>query len=224
MVEVNDTLIEPDVVEPVVLGDPLGDVRPTSNRGTLDETIFETLKRDVLEINSRLKQVVYPHFVLNRQPATDFAADTAVHCDLWAPLAFIILYSVSVSRSNAKSLFSGLFVSLWGALVVMAVHLRLVKPHEKNSLMSYVSMSGYCLFPQVVNSILGQLVLPLIFSLGHGSHWSIRILIITRVLLAVASVMWSINSFRVVANCQSLVEIYPLALSFFVIGWLSIVF
>lgn len=224
MVQANDTLIEPDVVESAGLSDPMTDVRATSNRGTLDETIFETFKRDVLEINARLRQVVYPHFVLSPQVAADLESDAAVHCDLWAPLAFIILYSVFVSRSNAKSLFSGLFVSLWGALVLMAVHLRLVKPYEKNSLMSYISMSGYCLFPQVVNSMLGQLILPLIFKLAHGSHWSIRFLVATRVLLLVASVMWSVNSIRIVAKCQTLVETFPLALCFFVIGWLSIVF
>lgn len=224
MAQVNDTLIEPDVVESVGLSDPVADVRATSSRGTLDETVFETFKRDIFEINGRLKQVVYPHFVLNRQATSEQETGAAVHCDLWAPLAFIILYSVSVSRSHAKSLFSGLFVSMWGALALMALHLRLVKPHEQHSLMSYVSMSGYCLFPQVVNSILGQFVLPLIFKLGRGAPWSIRILMVLRVLLLAISVVWSVNSIRVVAKCQTVVEIYPLALCFFVIGWLSIVF
>lgn len=223
MSQPNDTFIEPDVAETATRDDPSVGVRPTSNRGTLDETILETFKRDVLEINARLKQVVYPHFVLRGQDVNQYQNDTAIHCDLWAPLAFIILYSVSTSRSNAKTLFSGLFVSLWAALAIMAVHLRLVKPYEKSSLISYVSMAGYCLFPLVINSIIGQLILPAIFNFGHGASWAVRTLLILRLLLLASAVTWSMNSFRIVAKCKGFVEIFPLALCFLGIGWLSVI-
>lgn len=221
MTEANDIFIEPDVAETAVPQDPDG-VLPRSSRGTLDESIFETFKRDVLGINARLKQVVYPHFFLRGQDLSHYQSD-AIHCDLWAPLAFVILYSVSVSRSNARSLFSGLFVALWAALLIMAVHLRLVKPHEKSSPLSYVSMAGYCLFPLVINSIVGQLILPAIFRIGHGAHWAVRALLTLRLLLLAASVTWSVNSIRIVAKCQSFVEVFPLALCFFCIGWLSVI-
>ncbi|QLQ79605.1 hypothetical protein HG537_0C02520 [Torulaspora globosa] len=223
MTETVDSFIEPDVTETAVPQDASDGVLPTSNRGTLDESIFETFKRDVLGINARLKQVVYPHFFLRGRDISHYQNDTNISCDLWAPLAFIILYSVSVSRSNARTLFSGLFFSLWAALLVMAVHLRLVKPHEKSSLISYVSMAGYCLFPIVINSLVGQLILPSIFRIGHHTGWSIRTLLILRLLLLAASVTWSMNSIRIVAKCQSCVEIFPLALCFFSIGWLSVI-
>lgn len=222
MPEANDTFIEPDVA--ALPADPVNNVAPTFKRGTLDETVLETFKRDVLEINARLKQVVYPHFFFRGQDVGEFQDDSAIHCDLWAPLAFIILYSVSASRSNAKSLFSGLFVSLWGALLLMAVHLKLVKPHDRNSLVSYVSMAGYSLFPLVVNSVLGQLILPAIFTIGRGSQWSIRILLLLRLLLLAGAVTWSMNSIRIVTKCRTFVEIFPLALCFLGIGWLSVIF
>ncbi|QLL32730.1 hypothetical protein HG536_0D02520 [Torulaspora globosa] len=223
MPEADDNFIEPDVAETAVTQDPVDGVLPISSRGTLDESIFETLKRDVLGINARLKQVVYPHFFLRGQDISHYQNDAGIHCDLWAPLAFIIVYSVSVSRSNARSLFSGLFVSLWAALLIMAVHLRLVKPHEKSSLVSYVSMAGYCLFPLVINSIVGQLILPAVFRIGHGASWAVRTLLILRLLLLTGSVTWSMNSIRIVAKCQSFVEVFPLALCFFGIGWLSVI-
>lgn len=63
----DDTIIEPDFIEadaPMVAGAGSADegFQDSASRGTLDETVLKTLKRDVVDINSRLKQVVYPHF------------------------------------------------------------------------------------------------------------------------------------------------------------------
>lgn len=227
----NDTLIEPDFVEPTAPNDPVFtsniNDNVVSNRGTLDETIFQTFKRDVVDINSRLKQVVYPHFIFSFQRLSQTEAqstdDASVHCDLWAPLTFIIIYAVCVSQSNDKSLFSSLFVCLWFILLVMALHLRLTKPHENVSLISYISISGYCLFPLVINTIISELLLPLIFKIGHDSAWSIRILIILRILLLGVFLAWSITAINIVTKSKNMIETYPLALCFFGVGWLTVI-
>lgn len=198
------------------------DGRSISLRGTLDESILETFKRDVRDINTRLKQVVYPEFLIRKLGSGQDFTNASVHCDLWAPLTFIILYAVSVSPAHAKTLFSSLFVTQWFVLLVMATHLRLTKPQEKTSLISYVSVSGYCLFPQVMNAVISRLLLPLILKVTHNSPWCIRVLVLLRLLLMAICLFWSVSSISMVTKSSNLIEIYPLALCFFGIGWLTV--
>lgn len=198
---------------------------PISQRGTLDESILKTFKRDVKDINTRLKQVVYPN-VFNlgshsNSQQQDFT-NASVHCDLWAPLTFIILYAVSVSPAHAKTLFSSLFVTQWFVLLLMATHLRLTKPQTKTSLISYVSVSGYCLFPQVLNAMVSRLLLPLILKVAHNSSWCIRVLVLLRILLLGICLFWSVTSISFVTKSNNFIEIYPLALCFIGIGWLTV--
>merc|ERR1712012_243233 len=89
-----DTTIEPDFIEPEAplaasggVADNIGGTMQNSgSRGTLDETVLQTLKRDVVEINSRLKQVVYPHFPSFFSPSDDGIGaadnDISANCDL----------------------------------------------------------------------------------------------------------------------------------------------
>lgn len=193
-------------------------------RGTLDESVMETLQRDLFEINSRLKQVVYPHFPASVIASIDdstFATPVCHSSDLWAPLTFIILYSLIVS--HAKSLFSSLFITCWSILVVMALHLRLTKPHQPVSLISYVSESGYCLFPQVVQSLLTQIVIPMFLKvvLKGKTHWQIRISAILELFLMAVCLLWSLSAISLVTNAKGYVQVYPLALCFFGLAWLS---
>lgn len=198
---------------------------PILQRGTLDESIAKTFKRDIKEINVRLKQVVYPEFLIRKLGGSndpDFT-NASVHCDLWAPLTFVILYAVSVSPAHAKTLFSSLFVTQWFVLLAMATHLRLTKPQEKTSLISYVSVSGYCLFPQVINAVISRLLLPLILRVMHNSAWCVRAIVVARILLMGTCLFWSVSSISMVTKSNNFIEIYPLALCFFGIGWLTVI-
>ncbi|EJS43796.1 yip4p [Saccharomyces arboricola H-6] len=231
-----DATIEPDFIEadtPMagvagVAGNEGGVSQDVSNRGTLDETVLETLKRDVVDINSRLKQVVYPHFPSLFSCWCNGASSNAAsennisaNCDLWAPLAFIILYSLFVS--HARSLFSSLFVSSWFILLVMALHLRLTKPHQKVSLISYISICGYCLFPQVLNALVSQLLLPLAFHIGKEHRWMVRVLSLSQLLVMALCLIWSVAAVSWVTQSKTVIEIYPLALCLFGMAWLSTV-
>lgn len=195
-------------------------------RGTLDETVVETLKRDIRDINARLRLVVYPHFFtfLRAEGQTQSQdTDASIHCDMWAPLTFVILYAISVSPTHAKTLFSSLFVTQWFILLVMALHLRLTKPYDKTSLISYISLSGYCLFPQVVNAFLSRVLLPVIFKAAHGAPWGTRVLVLMRILLLGICLSWSVISISSVTKSSNFIDIYPLALCFFGIGWLTVI-
>ena len=98
------------------------------SRGTLDETAAQTLKRDLHQINNRLKQVVYPHFPIrsaDTEGAPVLESSSNDRCtDLWAPLVFTLAYSVALSRASDR--FSGSFVFSWAVIIAMAVHLSLI--------------------------------------------------------------------------------------------------
>ncbi|CCD23310.1 Yip4p NDAI_0B02750 [Naumovozyma dairenensis CBS 421] len=239
-----DSIIEPDVIEPDTttnhgstgpspssIANANGTANPFASpsdpikRGTLDESVLTTLKRDVSEINSRLKQVVYPHFptrtlLPTSEPGNSIESnvDISGHSDLWAPLTFIILYSLCVS--HAKSLFSSIFVSCWFILLVMALHLRLTKPYDNISLISYISLSGYCLFPQVINAFLSQVILPLFLKANYNT-WIIRVLTILKLLFLAVCLKWSVTAITLVTKCKDAVQIFPLGLCFLGFGWLS---
>ncbi|KOG99331.1 Yip4p [Saccharomyces eubayanus] len=231
----DDTIIEPDFIEADTLmaagaGSADEGLHDSASRGTLDETVLKTLKRDVVDINSRLKQVVYPHFPslfrcwcdgLGAEDSGSSAADSDIsaNCDLWAPLAFIILYALFVS--HAQSLFSSLFVSSWFILLVMALHLRLTKPHQKVSLISYISICGYCLFPQVLSALLSQVLLPLAFRIGGQNRWVVRVLSLLKLVVMALCLMWSVAAVAWVTKSKTAIEIYPLALCLFGMAWLS---
>ncbi|CCE62748.1 hypothetical protein TPHA_0D01070 [Tetrapisispora phaffii CBS 4417] len=201
------------------------------SRGTLDESVLDTLKRDIIEINNRLKQVVYPHFpssyalaggvsqVNGGNSVDDLHAQSS---DLWAPLTFVISYSLIVS--HAQSLFSSLFITCWFILLVLALHLRLTKPHQSMSLISYISLSGYCLFPLVIQALLTQTLLPLLLRVALKGHTNLQVRInaILKLILISVCLMWATTAITLVTNAKGVVQVYPLALCLFGLAWLSI--
>ncbi|SMN18499.1 similar to Saccharomyces cerevisiae YGL198W YIP4 Protein that interacts with Rab GTPases, localized to late Golgi vesicles [Maudiozyma saulgeensis] len=209
-----------------------------NSRGTLDETILETLRRDFTEINTTLKKVVYPHFpsrqllsststmITNESlssssnSANDQSiADISANCDLWAPLIFVITYSLCVS--HAHTLFSSLFVLCWTLLLIMSLHMRLTKPYENVNMITYISLSGYCIFPQVINSIITQIIFPIILKMAGNRHWSIRIITLLKLITLILCELWSLTSISLVTNSKGFVQIFPLGLCLLGLGWLA---
>ncbi|KAG0667813.1 hypothetical protein C6P45_005363 [Maudiozyma exigua] len=212
-----------------------------SSRGTLDESIIQTLKRDINDINLTLKKVVYPHFpsrqlLSSRGNSTDNLPqetttqsineqqpnieDISANSDLWAPLIFIITYSLCVS--HAHTLFSSLFVLCWIMLLIMSLHMRLTKPYENVNLISYVSLSGYCIFPQVINAILTQILFPILIKIsGSGRHWTIRIITLLKLITLVLCLLWSLTSISLVTKSKGFIQIFPLGLCLLGLGWLA---
>lgn len=193
-------------------------------RGTLDEHVFTTLKRDLDEINGRLKQVVYPYFPTGSW--TLFSNDDVTYkytTDLWAPLLFTILQSVLLSRKT-DLLFSNVFVLNWGVLTVMATHIKLIHVEEPVSWLTNVSIGGYCLFPLVVNSFLGTVVYPAVLGLLALGKWQLRSLYILRIVTFGLYFVWSYTAMCIVSSCEGIVERYPVALCYFILGCLSVIF
>ena len=208
----------------------------SSSCGTLDESVLATLRRDVDGINATLRKVVYPHFpsrqLLSSADSAEAAAnplsstgdgtieDISANCDLWAPLLFVIAYSLCVS--HARSLFSSLFVLCWALLLCMSLHLRLTKPRENVNLITYVSLAGYCMFPQVINAALTQVVYPVLLHLGGAHrHWTVRILTLLDIATLACCMVWSLTAISLVTNARGFIQIFPLGLCLLGLSWLA---
>ncbi|BAO39438.1 hypothetical protein C6P41_003941 [Kluyveromyces marxianus] len=218
---VESDTIQPDFIEaddaPLRDNNNYGSTFSTSQRGTLDESIAATFKRDVHEINDKLKKVVYPHFPLGGPTAQDQHVFQGT--DLWAPLCFIILYSLFLSKGRGK--FSTFFITCWLLISTMATHLKLLNPHEPMSWMSYLSLAGYCVFPQVINSLACSIIFPLINEIPKVSL--VRLVVLARIASFALCSSWAIVSMCKVSNSQTFVKKYPLALCLIILGWLPVI-
>ncbi|SCV00829.1 LANO_0F08768g1_1 [Lachancea nothofagi CBS 11611] len=236
-------LIEPDFDASERLTNPFSDpgvldagLIPRAGRGTLDESVAQTLKRDLLQINSRLKQVVYPRFSRSTsrdQPTRDpesmiqprgMGSSAQDHCaDLWAPLLFTIAYSVALSRRSEQ--FSNLFVLSWAALGAIAVHLTLGKTDDGRNtpFLAAVSTCGYCLFPHVINAISSSLLFPLFTALILAGQWRYRVLAVLRIVVFAACSFWSCSSAFNAMGAKGPLDKYPLILVLLTLNWSCVV-
>lgn len=213
--------IEPDFLdpEPIEAHENYGITIPHSSRGTLDESIFSTFQRDYYEIHGKLRKVVFPNFPIG---STDSHIEQVFQgTDLWAPLFFIILYSFFTSHGHRH--FSGYFLLSWLLIGVMATHLKLMKPHEHMSWMSYVSLSGYCLFPLMLESVMCSVLLPLLLKIPAINKHFISLVIVAKLASFALFTTWSVVSICRVSNSQMLVERYPLLLCLVTIGWITVI-
>ncbi|CAL9733559.1 protein Yip4p [Monosporozyma servazzii] len=199
--------------------DIVSDANPAMRRGTLDESIVQTLTKDVLDIFERLKLTFTP--ILGINVTDDEILDLAKSCDMWAPLLFIIFYSLCVS--HGKSIFSTLFMFCWFVLLLMGLHLRLIEPTRKISLISYISLCGYPLSLQVVYSLISQLLLPVIFKVSRGKTVVVAILTLVELILLAGSVFASIKCSAFITRSHGFVQLFPLGVLYLTIGWIATV-
>ena len=92
---------------------PLGSVDSNTynnnNKGTLDESVTETLKRDVFRIGKKLYSVLNPFSNIKDRPKL------ILQWDLWGPLIFTILLSCTLSINNNEKgeIFVLVFFIFW---------------------------------------------------------------------------------------------------------------
>ncbi|CUS22985.1 LAQU0S07e04698g1_1 [Lachancea quebecensis] len=194
-----------------------------STRGTLDEPVSQTLKRDVLRINTRLKQVVYPHFPLQARNAEALDSPDNGCTDLWAPLVFTILYAVALSRTSDR--FSGSFVLSWTAIIAMALHLTVTRSESVSNgpVLTYVSSAGYCLFPQVLNAVLSAVLFPLATAAIPSQAWKVRVLVLLRLFSFATCSFWACRSSFKATAASGRTERFPLLLLQLTLGWACMV-
>ncbi|KAF2864519.1 Yip1 domain protein [Piedraia hortae CBS 480.64] len=157
---------------------------------TIDESVWETLSRDMLAVAEKMKQVLWPKYLLGgvlnpregdveggnplrrvggligRWPDADAVLDGrgVGEWDLWGPLLFSLLLSLLLSlnaRPDQKSLvFSGVFALLWLAEGVITLQIKLLGGNI--SFFQSISIIGYTLFPLVLASLLSAVHVPMV--------------------------------------------------------------
>ena len=230
--------------------------RQYSGGDTLDEPIWETLKRDLIQIGRRVAIVVWPmqlsllaakqqqrlvtfaesngvllpELILSRRRSigedpveAEGVEDTAaalvkngLEWDLWGPLVFSLVYSLSLGFSSPNSqmnqVFLGTFAFVWLFSLVAGLNIQLLGGNI--SFMSAISACGYLLFPIVIGSILSAFVF----------KWKILRLVIMFVLWS-----WSVYSGVLSLKCSGVLPgrvflaVYPVGLMYAVLGWICVI-
>ena len=114
---------------------------------TLDETILESLYRDLKQILIRTKYVVFPFGKGSRQLRK---------WDLWGPLILCIVLSWTLSYGAppqaANEIFGTVFCLVWVGAGIVTLNAQLLK--GKVSFFHCVCTLGYSLFPMNISSFI----------------------------------------------------------------------
>ena len=190
---------------------PLGSVDSNTynnnNKGTLDEAVTETLKRDVFRIGKKLYSVLNPFSNIKDRPKL------ILQWDLWGPLIFTILLSCTLSINNNEKgeIFVLVFFIFWFGSFLIYLNGNLLG--SKLGMFHIMCLIGYCMVPLNFSSIL--------FALGHFH-------IIFRVIIVIFCCVWSsYSSIGFVKDCiqeeQKLLVIYPIILEYLFLSGVIII-
>ncbi|KAK6442233.1 hypothetical protein LTR95_001535 [Oleoguttula sp. CCFEE 5521] len=157
---------------------------------TLDESVWATLRRDLLAVWEKMRQVLWPKYLLGGSMQGKIVptgledirgivgrgldADGLLQSggmseglrdwDLWGPLLFCLLLSFFLSmnaRDDQRStVFSGVFALVWIAEAVVTLQIKLLGGNI--AFFQSVCIIGYTLFPLVIASLLSAVHVPFI--------------------------------------------------------------
>jgi hypothetical protein len=174
-----------------------------SNNGTLDESIYSTIQRDIGNIITKVKMVLNP-----KMNKSDILRDW----DLWGPLLFCLLLAINLglsSNNESSSAFTLIFVIIWCGSAIVTINSKLLGGDI--SFFQSICVLGYCIFPLVIASYMALLVdgfiklVCIIFALGWSVYASLGFL-----------------SDRVIES-RRLLSIYPIFLFYFIISWMILI-
>lgn len=174
---------------------------------TLDESIWQTLKRDVLTIGRNLRSVLIP---VN----WDFQNHQAAlhNWDLWGPLIFMLglAITLSVGEKKPSDVFALVFTEVALGACVLTINVILLG----GNIVFFQSLCliGYCLFPIVIAAIICVLV-----------KMSVVRTVVLLVCLGWASFATVPFIGKSVPTERRALAVYPVLLMYVSIGWLALV-
>lgn len=141
--------------------------------GTLNESVYVTILRDLNHIKERMLTVLYPNSIkamflpmtmsdideegleqLNATAAPNTQESVTASPELWAPLIFNIVFSKILANSHDS--FAFFFLLNWFLMGILSFHLKI---YPKISFLGKISLLFYCFFPILLSSILIKVVL-----------------------------------------------------------------
>merc|ERR1712118_107499 len=169
---------------------------------TLDETVGETLMRDVKMVANKLQFVAFPRGGGVQQLGRDW--------DLWGPLVLCLLLSMILSwnaPNDQKALvFAAVFVIVWVGSAVITVNALLLG--GTMSFFHSVCVIGYCVFPLDIAAIL--------CTVWSNPVWKTIVVPVCFVWSTTASVGFLQD---LVPPRRSLLALYPVSLLYLTISW-----
>ena len=173
---------------------------------TLDETILETIIRDLLLIYTKLKFVVIPF------GSKDKKSHHIKQWDLWGPLILnlILACTLALNSEDKSQMIILIFGIFWIGGVVLFLNANFLG--VKASIFQIFCLLGYCLFPLDVSALFVSL-----FSISGAF----------RFILVILSCAWSIYSssdyLKSLTNPeQRYLVLYPCILFYLYISWFII--
>jgi len=173
--------------------------------GTLDETIWATVRRDCAVVRRNCAAVLLP---------MNWGANGATRLrewDLWGPLAFVLTLSATLSggAANASETFSVVFATVGLGAVALTANVLLLG--GKIIFLQSVALLGYCVVPLCLASAL---------CLASENK-------VYRFIVVAAAVTWSSKasvpfvSAAMPASRRAL-AVYPVMLMYVFLGWLCV--
>ncbi|KAJ2982072.1 hypothetical protein NQ176_g1626 [Zarea fungicola] len=194
-------------------------------QNTIDETVWETVRRDLLAVWAKLREVLYPRYLLG---GTMFDGEgglrgaysnirgaglsgtreelTGLASRVMDPEA-LLGSSLSPARQEQKdAVFSGVFAMIWLGEAVVTLQIRLLGGNI--SFAQSVCIIGYTLFPLVIAALLSAVHL----------HWIPRIpIFIFLILWSMAAGVSILGGSGVVQN-RLAIALYPLLIFYVGLG------
>ncbi|QDZ23941.1 protein YIPF [Chloropicon primus] len=172
---------------------------------TLNESVWQTLKRDLLQIALNLRIVLVP---VSKQTT---AVRALREWDLWGPMIFSISLALLLSHqsdSPAKA-FSIVFCVLTVGAAVLTLNVILLG--GKIVFLQACSLLGYCTFPLLVAAML-------------TFYQSMKVVKLLVMLLGVAWASWAAVPFvsASVSPKRKMLAVYPLMMMYLFLSWVAL--
>jgi len=182
---------------------------------TIDESVWESIKRDIIQVGRRLKLVILPGLSTERIQAE------LRDWELWGPLficmSLAIILSV-VANDDASLVFSVIFVVVWVGSAVVTINAQLLG--GKISFFQTLCLLGYCIFPLLISTALCFLWNKVI-----GGTVA-EILQFVSVVIALSWSIWASASFMADARFpdgRKLLALYPVLLFYLSVAWMILI-
>ncbi len=180
--------------------------RSVPHGSTLDESVWATLKRDLMQIGLNVRLVVFP---ISKQQTANKALR---EWDLWGPMIFSITLALLLSSSSdsPSKAFSIVFLVLTVGAAVLTFNVMLLG--GKIVFFQACSLLGYCIFPLLLAT---ALITP----------FSSRIIRLVGMLLGTAWASWAAVPFvsASVSPKRKALAVYPMMLMYLFLSYFALI-